>query len=135
MVRLVPRDPYSADLYLAQQLDHETRQEHSLLLTLTDSKLGQDNFITQVGTRELTGCIMRHFCSSAAVVAVGGGRERQQSGVHLTARPGGGGRARGAPARRHRHRQVQGRGQGQRGFRTGLCFLLSVFSLLQLYSP
>ena len=55
VVRLVPRDPYSADLYLAQQLDHETRQEHSLLLTLTDSKLGQDNFITQVGTGEITG--------------------------------------------------------------------------------
>ena len=44
---MVRRDAYTGDLYLTRDLDHEQRAELSLLLTLTDGHLGQDNFITQ----------------------------------------------------------------------------------------
>ena len=47
LVTVVRRDAYTGDLYLTRDLDHEQRAELSLLLTLTDGHLGQDNFITQ----------------------------------------------------------------------------------------
>ena len=65
LVRLEARDEYSADVFLRRDLDHEVgimmcimgqglimccdqaAGEHSLLLTLTDGHLGEDNFITQ----------------------------------------------------------------------------------------
>lgn len=36
-----------ADVYLKKELDRETRDEYGLVLTLTDGKLGDGNFITQ----------------------------------------------------------------------------------------
>lgn len=36
-----------ANVYLAKELDRETRDEYLLVLTLTDGKLGDGNFITQ----------------------------------------------------------------------------------------
>ena len=47
LVTVVPRDQYTAELYLTRVLDHELAAEHVLLVTLTDGHLGQDNFITQ----------------------------------------------------------------------------------------
>jgi len=41
------RDEYSADVFLRRDLDHEAAGEHSLLLTLTDGHLGEDNYISQ----------------------------------------------------------------------------------------
>lgn len=47
LVTVVRRDAYTGDLYLTGDLDHEQKEELSLLLTLTDGHLGEDNFITQ----------------------------------------------------------------------------------------
>ena len=47
LVTVARRDAYTGDLYLTRDLDHEQWAELSLLLTLTDGHLGQDNFITQ----------------------------------------------------------------------------------------
>ena len=47
LVTVVSRDAYTGDLYLTRELDHETQAELTILLTLTDGKLGENNFITQ----------------------------------------------------------------------------------------
>uniref|UniRef100_A0A1B0CCE9 Putative cadherin egf lag seven-pass g-type receptor n=1 Tax=Lutzomyia longipalpis TaxID=7200 RepID=A0A1B0CCE9_LUTLO len=36
-----------ANLFLAQELDRETKDEYSIVLTLTDNRLGEGNFVTQ----------------------------------------------------------------------------------------
>lgn len=40
-------DQNQANIYLNKELDRETKDEYSIILTLTDNKLGDGNFVTQ----------------------------------------------------------------------------------------
>lgn len=47
ILRIVNTGSNEADIYLTKELDRETKDEYSLILTLTDNRLGDGNFITQ----------------------------------------------------------------------------------------
>nr|XP_012151361.1 PREDICTED: cadherin-23 [Megachile rotundata] len=47
VIRVENFSPNQANIYLNKLLDRETRDEYALVLTLTDGRLGEGNFITQ----------------------------------------------------------------------------------------
>ncbi|XP_011144581.1 cadherin-23 [Harpegnathos saltator] len=47
VIRVVNISPTEANIYLNKLLDRETKDEFALVLTLTDGRLGEGNFITQ----------------------------------------------------------------------------------------
>ncbi|XP_026823898.1 cadherin-23 isoform X2 [Ooceraea biroi] len=47
VIRVENYGPNEANIYLNKLLDRETRDEYALVLTLTDGRLGEGNFITQ----------------------------------------------------------------------------------------
>ncbi|XP_044756938.1 cadherin-23 [Coccinella septempunctata] len=47
VIRVENISPNEANIYLNKELDREDRDEYALVLTLTDGKLGHNNFITQ----------------------------------------------------------------------------------------
>ncbi|KAJ3665071.1 hypothetical protein Zmor_000585 [Zophobas morio] len=47
VIRVENISPSEADVYLNKELDRETRDEYPLVLTLTDGRLGQGNYVTQ----------------------------------------------------------------------------------------
>ncbi|XP_059472366.1 cadherin-23 [Neocloeon triangulifer] len=47
ILRIVRINDYEAHIYLRKELDRELKDEYALVLTLTDGRLGEGNFITQ----------------------------------------------------------------------------------------
>ncbi|RZC35307.1 cadherin-23 [Asbolus verrucosus] len=47
VIRVENISPSEADVYLNKELDRESRDEYPLVLTLTDGRLGQGNYVTQ----------------------------------------------------------------------------------------
>ncbi len=47
MLKIENVDQNQANIYLNKELDREIKDEYSIILTLTDNKLGDGNFVTQ----------------------------------------------------------------------------------------
>jgi hypothetical protein len=47
VIRVEKSGPNGANIYLDKELDRESKSEYSLILTLTDGRLGEGNFVTQ----------------------------------------------------------------------------------------
>jgi len=56
ILRIENQKPNKANIYLKKELDRETRDSYSLVLTLTDGKLGKGNFVSILFLNLFHGC-------------------------------------------------------------------------------